>query len=75
MASNDAEYENWAFARYMRKMSAQGPRSTFTRGRALEANIAGQQLRVASRVDLRSDSGQMFFVTGYSAIGGPDVAM
>jgi hypothetical protein len=54
-----------------------GPRSPFTRGRALEHMVNVEQLPKSTYVSLCSTTGAaqpvFFFVLGYSRVGGPDV--
>jgi len=74
MPSTDRDYEIAMLQRQLHRNDALHVGTVWTRGRAMRSGVAGEQLRVASRTDMRDeDSGELFFIVGYSRIGGPDV--
>ena len=73
MASTDRDYEISMLRKQLARDRAQGLRSVWSRGRALEASIVASQLRVVSTTDMRNEDGAFYFVVGYSTVGGPDV--
>lgn len=71
--NTEFDYERRSLRSRLREEELDGPRTPFTRGRALDGRMDLSQLRVTELKQLRAPTGEFYFVTGYSKIGGPDI--